>query len=368
MALGNAILISAFPSNERGKALGLLETVVGTGLMLGPALGGVLLDTLGWRAVFYLRIPVGVAACGLAWAALREQPARGPRGRLDLWGTLTLSVGLSAFILGINQGHRWGWGSAQVLALEAVAAATLAAFLFVERRVQQPVVDLSLFRSRPFAVANSLTALYALGTVSVSFLMPFYLISALGLAPSRAGLVLITVPLALLVLSPGSGWLSDKIGARRLITAGLGCQCLSLFLLSRLTLESSITHAVLVLSIGGVGSGLFWTPIYSFIMGAAPSGRLGTVSALIPTLRGIGHTTGLATAGAVFAAQRAAHLSRASPALAPAQAEAGAVVAGFQGAVLLMAAFALLGLILSFFGRVAPREQGAAPAHGAQRR
>lgn len=355
LALGNAILVGAFPSRERGKALGILEAVVGTGLMTGPALGGFILEFLGWRAIFYLRIPLGLLGCALALVVLKEQAPGEPQGRLDLRGAAALFVGLSTLILGINQGPARGWGSPLVLGLEATAAVCLAAFLLIEKRAPHPVVDLGLFRSRPFAVANAGMVLYATGTVSVSFLVPFYLIHALGVSPAKAGLTLITVPLVMLVLSPGTGWLSDRIGARPLMTAGLACQCLGLFLLSQLTLESSVTQVVLFLGVGGLGSGLFWTPTYAFIMGAAPLHQLGAVSALIPTLRNIGHATGLAVAGAVFAAQQAAHLPEAASGLPSA-----AVVAGFQGALLAMAGLALLALALSVLGGSGARAEGAA--------
>ena len=143
--------------------------------------------------------------------------------------------------------------------------------------------------------------------IAVTFLMPFYLIQALELSPSSAGLLLTTIPLMWFFLSPGAGWLSDRIGSRYLATGGLALLGLGIFLLSRLDLSASWGDVVLCLGVTGLGGGIFLSPNYSAIMGSVARERLGTASALIPTARTIGHACGLALAGTVFASRMLFH-------------------------------------------------------------
>ena len=271
VALGNAILAASFPQEERGRALGLLEAVVGIGLMSGPALGGILLDTLGWQAIFYLRIPLGIGACIMALLVLREQPRDGPRDRMDLLGSTTLFLGLSSLILAVNQGQGQGWTSPMVIGLGIVAVLSLGLFFSIELRAAQPVIDLNLFRVRRFAVTNALLLTSSLAAIAVPFVLPFYLIEALGLSASRSGLVIMTVPLMLFLLSPVSGALSDRFGARLLITAGLAIQSLGYFLLSTRGADSAVLSVWPLLTLVGLGGGLFSTPNVSALMSAAPA-------------------------------------------------------------------------------------------------
>ena len=356
-ALGSAIIAASFPQSERGKALGLLEAAVGVGLMSGPAVGGLLLDTLGWRAIFYLRIPMGLASIFMALLALKEQPRIRPRESIDPWGSATLFLGLTSLILVINQGQGLGWTSPLVLILGVVSLTTLSLFFTIERRVERPIVDLGLFRNRTFAVTNFLLLLSSMAAVSIPFLLPFYLIEAVGVSASRSGLIIVILPMMLFLLSPLSGALSDRIGVRLLSTLGLGLQSLGLFLLGTLGVGSSMLCIGLFLGIVGLGGGLFSTPNVSALIGAAPRERLSSVSALMPTVRNIGHGVGLAVAGAVFAARRASYLRGTPTGVAPGLVAASGVVAGHQDALLVMGSVMLGALVVSLF-RGRDREAG----------
>ena len=347
VALGNAILAASFSQEERGRALGLLEAVVGIGLMSGPAVGGILLDTLGWQAIFYLRIPLGIGACIMALLVLREQPRDGPRDRMDLMGSTTLFLGLSSLILAVNQGQGQGWTSPMVIALGIVAVLSLGLFFSIELRAAQPVIDLSLFRVRRFAVTNALLLTSSLAAIAVPFVLPFYLIEALGLSASRSGLVIMTVPLMLFLLSPVSGALSDRFGPRLLITAGLATQSLGYFLLSARGADSAVLSVWPLLILVGLGGGLFSTPNVSALMSAAPRERMGSVSALMPTVRNIGHALGLAMSGAVFASVRSGYLENASTGLAARALEVSAIAAGYRGAFIVAGFIALAALAIS---------------------
>jgi EmrB/QacA subfamily drug resistance transporter len=327
VATGIAIVTAAFPSSERGKALGILGAAVGAGLTGGPILGGFLIDALGWTSVFYARLPIGVIGSAMAWTMLREQPAVNPRSGFDLWGALTLLAFLTCFLVTINQGQTWGWTSFFVLSLATAAVAFLFLFLAVEKKTAEPVVDLKLFRERLFAVATWSHLLFYMATTAVTFLMPFYLIQDIAYSSTRAGLLLITIPLLTVIIAPLSGRLYDRLGSFLLCLAGLVLTCLGLFLLSELNNASTAGDIVLRLAITGLGIGLFVTPNTSAIMGVVGQQRLGTASATIATARQIGMSTGLVIAGTIL------------------------VIAGFRDALLVALLIGALALLASLLRR-----------------
>jgi len=301
-ALSVALVVMAFPPSERGKAIGTLAAAAGVGLMTGPALGGLILDALGWRAIFYLRVPLAVLGFFLALTYLSNETDSGDRGhRLDLGGAIASIVATSALVIGVNQGPERGWGSPEIVGLLGASAVALSVFLLVESRVAMPMVDLKLFRNRTFAVGSALLFLFAGGSVGVHFLMPFYLVGGVGLSASKAGLVLLTTPAIMTFLSPLSGRLADRIGHRVLTSVGLAVNASGLFLLSMLTIDAAIITVVAFLAIAGVGSSLFGIPNQYSMLNTVSDERMGTVSALIPTLRSVGAVTGIAAASAIFA-------------------------------------------------------------------
>jgi len=348
----NALLTDAFPAKERGKAIGLLESVVGAGLMVGPVVSGMLLDFLDWRAIFYVRIPVALAATLLAWSVLRETAREGPRPRFDFPGSLTLIGGLVCLTVAINQGPRAGWGSPVILGLAGAAAGLLGGFLFVEARVRQPVVALALFRDRVFSAYNAVLLTYFIPFGGIFFLFPFYLMHGLGYSASTAGLFLTVAPLFLFLLSPAAGTLSDRIGSWRITIAGLAFTLLGFFLLSRLGGDASALHAVTGLGLLGFGAGLLLTPAYSAVLGATPPARLGTSSALIATLRNIGLSLGQASSATILAIRRTAHEAALPGTIDDLDRARLGLVLGFQDAVLVSTAIVAAGLFIALaFGR-----------------
>lgn len=308
-AVGNAILTHAFPDRERGKALGIASSVVGAGLFVGPALGGLMLDAFGWQSIFYLRIPVGLAGVVLSSVILKSQKlARASKG-FDFLGAATLFIALASLLVAINRGSILGWSSAAIIGLFLASAVTLGLFIMVERKTANPVVNLELFRIRDFTAANGGNMLRFMAVNANNFLTPFFLLGVLGFTPAKAGLVITVVPVMILLTATVAGWLSDRIGARPLCVGGMVAICVGLFLLSRLGAQSSIAAIVPVLAIVGFGSGLFESPNHNAVMGAVPRAYLGTASAMIATFRTMGQSMGLAIAGLVFVSRQAYYAS-----------------------------------------------------------
>jgi EmrB/QacA subfamily drug resistance transporter len=295
-----AILTKNFPPAQRGQALGLQATMTYLGLTVGPSLGGWLTDQFTWRAVFYINIPVGLTALLLSLRFIPPDPGAEHAGRFDLLGALLFTSGLVALLLGLNQGHAWGWTSPALLALVAMAGLLLGAFLVVERHVPNPVLDLSLFRHRLFTASAASAVLNYICLYSITFLLPFYLIQGRGLSPAQTGLLLTAQPLIMAVAAPLSGTLSDRIGSRLPGSLGMAILASGLFLLSRLGPQSSLMDVAVALGIAGLGTGIFISPNTSALMGSAPRHRQGIAAGILATARNVGMVLGVGLAGAIF--------------------------------------------------------------------
>lgn len=366
MSLGGAIITAAFPAQERGKAIGIWGAMVSAGLLSGPVFGGILLDTLDWRSIFWVRIPVGIISITMGAWLLKEQKISGAKLRFDWQGALALFFGLTCLLLFFNIGGKNGFGSPLVLGLAGGAVALISLFIFIETRSQQPIIDLNLFRIRLFAAANTSLIINFLAVAANGLLMPFYLINALGYSSSKAGLLFAIVSATSLIIGPISGWLSDKIGFRVLCTTGIVLLSAGLFWLSRLDSSASVAEIIPRLLVMGIGNGLFSSPNNSSIMGSVPPDKLSTGSSMIASMRQIGMSSGTAIAGAIFTSRQAAHLLELT-AQNPASDELKrmALVAGYQDTLLIGAIICAFAVIPSVMrGKPTPHLQ---PPHEAAR-
>ncbi len=295
-----AILTKNFPASQRGQALGLQATMTYLGLTVGPSLGGWLTSQFNWRFVFYINVPVSLLAL---WLSLRFIPADAPAERperFDLLGAATFLGGLTALLLGLNQGHELGWTSAPILILFVLAVALLGAFLVVESRARSPMLDLNLFRRPVFSLSVVSAIFNYICIYSILFLMPFYLIQGRGFNPAQAGLLLTAQPIVMAIIAPISGTLSDRVGARLPGMLGMAILALGVYLLSRLGPSSSSVEVGLSLAVVGFGTGTFISPNNNALMGSAPRNRQGIAAGVLATARNFGMVLGVGLAGAIF--------------------------------------------------------------------
>lgn len=295
-----AILTKNFPVAQRGQALGMQGTMTYLGLTIGPSLGGWLTTQFGWRAVFYINVPVGLLALFLSQRVIPVEPPNPQTERFDVIGAATFMVGLVLLLLALNQGHEWGWTSPVILTLLVIAISVLAGFIVLETRVASPMLDLSLFGRRLFSASVASAMLNYIALYSVLFLMPFYLIQGRGLNAAQAGLLLTAQPLIMAIAAPISGTLSDRIGARVLSTTGMAIMACGLFLLSRLDASSPQSQIAFALAITGLGTGMFVSPNNSALMGSAPRNRQGIAAGILASARNVGMVLGVGLAGAIF--------------------------------------------------------------------
>ncbi|MCX9083545.1 MAG: MFS transporter [Candidatus Methanoperedens sp.] len=299
MATGIAIITHAFPPRERGKAMGLIGTVVSIGSMTGPVLGGFLIEKVGWQSIFLINIPVGIVGTIMALKVLHtDEKTKGQS--FDIPGALTLFIGLVSLLLALSEGQDKGWGSSFIISLFALSLFFFALFVNIEMKAKQPVLDLRHFRDRQFAAANISALISFMAMFSIILLMPFMLQDELNYSPQKMGLVFMAVPLVMSVVSPLSGWLSDRTNSHVLSSIGIGVATLSIFSLGYLNGESSFTDVTLRLSLLGLGMGLFQPPNNSIIMGSLPKEQLGIAAGIMGTMRNMGMVIGVAVSGAIF--------------------------------------------------------------------
>jgi EmrB/QacA subfamily drug resistance transporter len=306
MALGMAIVTEAFPPSERGKALGISGSTVSMGIVLGPVLGGFLIGAFSWHWIFFVNLPIGIVG---TWMVTRFVPSLKPAGgqRFDLLGAVTLCASLLALLTGLTLGQQSGFTEPLTLSLFAAWLVLLAAFVAIEFKVEQPMIDLNLFRNRLFNI-NLITGFATFVSMAgTTVLMPFYLENVLGYSPQSVGFLLAIVPIAVGITAPLSGMLSDRVGTRPITVVGLLVMLLGFYAISTLSLDTTGVGYVLRFLPIGIGIGIFQSPNNSAVMGAVPRQRLGVASGLLSITRTLGQTTGIAVLGALWASRVAFH-------------------------------------------------------------
>jgi EmrB/QacA subfamily drug resistance transporter len=298
-----ALVTESFQSWERGKALGINAMAVYVGLMTGPVIGGILVQSFGWRSIFYVNVPIGILVVSLASLKLKEKRTLSMGERFDFAGAATLSAALASFLVALTLGGNYGWNSIPILSLLLVTVSAFVLFIYAESRLtHHPTFDLSLFtKNRLFAAANVAALLNYIAVSGVTLMMSIYLQDVQGLQPESAGLFLIAMSVAMALLSPFSGWLSDRLGSRLLSSAGMLIVTVGLLTLSQLSTTSSISDIVLRLTFLGVGFGLFSSPNTRAVMSSVDRSKLGVASGTLSTMRSAGQSIGLAMVGGVIA-------------------------------------------------------------------
>ncbi|RYY23144.1 MAG: DHA2 family efflux MFS transporter permease subunit [Chitinophagaceae bacterium] len=300
-AIGPAIVSDAFQPNERGKALGLMGTVVAAGSSTGPVAGGLLLEHFGWTSIFYVNIPIGLIAI---WRAFRLLPATSVthRQKFDLKGAALFFLGVTSLLIGVDLGAEdiYPWDGIIVISLVVTGIILLVSFLFWEKIATAPMLKLSLFRIKPLSISLLTAGLGFIANGANIFVIPFYLQMILDLSPKDAGLVMLAGPLTLSIAAPVGGYLSDKISTRWIASTGLLITGTGYMLLSMLQSDWSSGDVVWRLAMLSLGFGLFQSPNSSSALNAAPASERGIASSLVAFMRNLGLVFGIALGAAVW--------------------------------------------------------------------
>jgi EmrB/QacA subfamily drug resistance transporter len=350
MPLAMAILSGAFAREERARALGIFSGVTGFALIIGPAIGGFITESLGWRWIFWLNLPIGMIAIVLVFARLRE--SFGPAAGLDIAGLVIAAVAALALVWGLLRGNVAGWSSPEVMSALTLGILFAAAFVAWELRARTPMVPMRLFQSRAFAAGVTASFLFYAAMYGVLFLLPQFLQATLGYGPLGAGLRLLPWTATLFVTAPIAGAVINKAGERPLVVMGLLMQAIGLgWIAVIVSPELAYPNLVAPLVLAGIGVSMAMPAAQNAILSSVAVTEMGKASGVFNMGRFLGGMFGIAALVTAFAASGTVD-------------SAASFSAGFAASMKVAAALSLLG---SIAGLWLPSRRRATLAQAPQR-
>ncbi len=309
MANSQGIITRTFPPQERGRALGINGTAVALGTLVGPALGGFIISFASWEYLFWVNVPIGLAAyfANLKFSGGKDTEKK---EKLDAVGAVLFTFSVAPLFIALEYGQSVGYTNPWMLLLFAVSAVSFVIFLLTEKKTRMPLLDLTIFENRWFSVSIfcAFTSFVAISCSNI--VLPFYLQNALGMSPGQAGLYMTIYPLVLSLAAPVSGYLSDRFGSELLTLIGLALTSAGLLLMA--TLDEHPVYSVMGVFIGlmSLGNGLFQSPNNSLVMSMVPREKLGIGGSVNALIRNIGFAVGISLSTAVLYGGMSAKLGR----------------------------------------------------------
>jgi len=304
-----SIVSNAFPPEQRSKGIGVWAGIGTVGLAIGPLIGGFLTQALSWRWFFFVNIPVAILAIVLTLVAVRESKDEDASRHVDLFGVLTITGGLAALVLAIQQGDTLGWVSLLVIGSMLAALVLLGLFFFVEPRLPEPLIDLGLFANRSYVGANAVAFAQNFGFAALLFFLTLYLQNILHYSPLQAGLVFLAFSAILAVVDSFAGRLAASVWARPPMVLGMALCAVAFLLLVMLSPTSGLPLVIVALLVAGVGQALAYTVSTTGGMQAIPEAKAGAASGILSMIRLVGAVFGVAVTGALFKALENARLT-----------------------------------------------------------
>jgi EmrB/QacA subfamily drug resistance transporter len=296
-----SIITATFPPRQRGMAIGIWAGVSAMALAIGPLVGGILTQKINWSWIFFINVPIGAVGIVAARVFIDETRDTSREQRLDLPGLLSSGVGLFAITYALISTNHHAWTSALVLSMFALGAIALLVFVLLELRQRLPMLDLSLFRDSTFAGANIVMLLVGVAMFGIFFFNSLFIQNILGYSAIQTGATFLPMTVLVIVIGPIAGKLSDQVGSRWLMAAGMLLLTASLTSFAQLDRASSFWDILPGLLLGGLGMSLAMVPTTSAAMGSVPVEKSGVGSAVINSMRQIGGSLGIAVMGAVVA-------------------------------------------------------------------
>ncbi len=300
MASGPALIKECFPTARLGRNLGFIGVAVSLGLLTGPSLGGFLIEFYSWRSIFFVTVPISITFFLLSKIVLPARIEKSNLEKFDWIGIITWGVSITIAMLIITHSPA-GWTSPLFYFSTAIGILIFSYFLRHESMTVNPLFPLDLFRERFFYIAIICALLSFAVLFTVTLMIPFFLDNILRLSPSRIGMIMMAIPLAVLIVAPLSGWLSDHIGSRYLTTAGLLLSTISLFLLAQINIETRPLQIAWRLTLLGCGQAMFLAPNSASVLTNVKNHYAGVSAGLLATARNFGMLLGVAQAGVLFA-------------------------------------------------------------------
>ncbi len=302
-----SIIPTVFPPERRGAAMGVWGGVAGLATAIGPSLGGLIVDAASWRWIFLINIPLGILGVVLALRIVPESKSPAAVETLDLPGVGLFTAALFCLTFALVEGQTLGWNSPTILTLLAAVLPLFVLFCLRERRVSQPLVELSLFRNLTFVAGNLTGFFLSAAMMGVFFTVPIFLQTVLGYSALHAGLVMSPMSIMVMIAAPLAGRLSDRISGRWIVAGGMFCLAFGIAWLAgltpwqeALTPTTALRSLILPFLIAGLGIGLATAPITAAVMSTVPRDRIGNASGVLSTMRQVGSLLGIAILGAVL--------------------------------------------------------------------
>ncbi len=352
-----SIITATFPPRERGAALGIWAGVSAMALAIGPLVGGLITEHIGWNWIFYVNVPVGLAGLVAARVIIPESKDTSHEQRLDLPGLVVSGVALFALVYALTEANARGWTSGLILSLLALSAVLGVAFVLLEVHQRLPMFDLALFRNPTFAGANTVALLVSLAMFGVFFFISLYMQNVLGYSAVRAGLAFLPMTGLIIIVAPFAGRASDRLGSRWLMTSGMTLVALSLLVFAQLQRDSSYWTLLPGMILGGFGMAMTMTPMTAAALHAVPIDKAGVGSGMLNTFRQVGGALGIAVMGAILA-------SGSNTALASGETKVAAFMNGLHHALYVAAAIAFAGALTALVtvrSHAHPQGTGASP-------
>jgi len=353
-AIGPAMVVIYLPKEIRGKALGILATVISIGVAAGPIIGGFLTEYVSWHWIFFINVPVGIFAVIMGLKCIPEDRVSKTAAKFDAWGAVLFFFALATFLWPVNEGLTLGWTSPAILGSFCLSALLWILFIVRETRCQDPLCDFELFKNRSFLAASLAAAILMLAFAGTEFLLPFFFEGVLGYKSDFAGLLLAIPSVALIIFGPLSGALSDRIGSRVLATASAAFAVVTFFLISMYSETTSLLFIVLSLLCAGVALGVFFPPNMNQILGQSKKDEEGAGSSIMTTMKNVGQTVGVALMGTITI-MTIVNNKGFNPKTPVMDIPLGIFVEGFDVAILAAAGIAVLAIIFSAIARDAPQ-------------
>jgi EmrB/QacA subfamily drug resistance transporter len=346
-----SIITVTFPPRQRGTAIGIWAGVSALALAIGPLVGGVITERISWSWIFFINVPVGVLAIAAAFAFIDESRDTSQEQRPDVPGLVTSTLGLFSLSYGLIEANNYGWTSGRILAAFGVAVVALVAFVLLERNQRLPMLDLSLFRNRGFSGANAVMLLVGLAMFGVFFYVSLYVQQVLGYSAIQAGASFLPWTVLIILLAPQAGRLSDRLGPRPFVAAGMVVLTGSLIWFSRLGVHATFWGLLPGMLLGGVGMSAAMAPVTAAAMQSVRPDKAGVGSAVLNSMRQVGGSLGIAIMGAIVAASTSGG-----------RRDATAFVHGFHHALETAAGITLAGAVIAWLtlGDVHSREREVA--------
>lgn len=296
-----SIITATFPPKQRGQAIGIWAGVSALALAIGPLIGGLIVDNIGWNWIFFVNVPIGILGIVVSQLVIKESRDTSHEQSIDLPGLATSGLALFSLSYALIEGNQKGWASTEILGLFVAAAVLLVAFIVLESRQRLPMLDLSLFKIPSFVGANLVALLVSLGMFGVFFFVSLYVQNILGYSPTKAGAVFLPMTILIILIAPVAGKLSDRIGGRWLMGGGMTLLGISLLFYQRTGVNSDFWTLLPSMIIGGFGMAMTMSPMTSVAMASVPVDKAGVGSGVLNSFRQVGGALGIAIIGAIVA-------------------------------------------------------------------